>query len=55
MNAIVRRPALLVLALFVLTRVVLLGAGVLFQSVLTPVEGPEYKHLIDGGPARDML
>ena len=54
MNAIVRRPALLVLALFVLTRVVLLGAGVLFQSVLTPVEGPEYKHLIDGGPALDM-
>ena len=52
--SVTRRDALLLLLVFVITRVVLTGAGVATMRFVPSVEGPEYAHLLDGGPALDM-
>lgn len=49
-----RREILIILSLFLVTRIALVGAGVVSMRVLPSTEGPEYKHLLDGGPALDM-
>jgi hypothetical protein len=51
---ITRRHLLILLAAFVISRVMLVGVGVVSQRVLPSVEGTEYTHLLDGGPALDM-
>ena len=42
------------LLLFLVTRAALLAVGTAAVIVLPSVEGPEYAHLLDGGPALDM-
>jgi hypothetical protein len=50
-----RRHICIILAAFVLSRVLVVAAGVGSMTVLDSVEGPEYTHLLDGGPALDMF
>lgn len=49
-----RREILTLLLLFIVTRIGLVGAGVVSMAILPSTEGEEYKHLLDGGPALDM-
>lgn len=49
-----RRDWLLILALFVVTRLLLTGVGVVSMRVLASNEGEQFTHLLDGGPALDM-
>lgn len=49
-----RREIITILALFIITRIGLVGAGVVSMALLPSTEGEEYKHLLDGGPALDM-
>lgn len=49
-----RREILLILALFVATRLLVTGVGVASMSLLSSNEGEEFTHLLDGGPALDM-
>ncbi|MBE2183087.1 MAG: glycosyltransferase family 39 protein [Anaerolineae bacterium] len=49
-----RKHLLIILILFVVTRAALVGAGAVSLRFLESVEGDEYKHLLDGGPALDM-
>ncbi|MBW4439149.1 MAG: glycosyltransferase family 39 protein [Pleurocapsa minor GSE-CHR-MK-17-07R] len=52
----ISRPHLwIILAAFVLSRVIVVASGVGSMAVLESVEGPEYTHLLDGGPALDMF
>ncbi len=49
-----RKHLLIILILFVVTRIILVGAGTASLHFLKSVEGDEYKHLLDGGPVLDM-
>ena len=49
-----RRDLLLILALFLLTRLLLSGVGLASLRLLDSNEGEEFTHLLDGGPALDM-
>ncbi len=49
-----RRDLLLLLAAFVITRVLIVVIGVLSMTYLDSTQGEEYTHLLDGGPALDM-
>src|SRR5690606_22142048 len=49
-----RREILTILALFIVTRIALVGIGAVAVTVLPSTEGPEFKHLLDGNPALDM-
>ena len=49
-----RREILTIVLLFIVTRIALVGVGVVSMAVLHSTEGPEYKHLLDSGPALDM-
>src|SRR5215813_2296678 len=52
--SLTRRIALAIIALFVITRLLLVGVGVFSVTRLPMREGDEFKHLLDGGPALDM-
>ncbi|MCC6614396.1 MAG: glycosyltransferase family 39 protein [Anaerolineae bacterium] len=54
--ALSRREIILVIALFLVTRLALVGAGTIANVYLPENEtlGEELKHLLDGGPALDM-
>jgi hypothetical protein len=47
-------PILFVVGLFLLTRLALVGAGAVMNTVLPQNEGAEFTHLLDGGAALDM-
>jgi len=49
-----RRVALTLVALFVITRLLLVGVGVISVTRLPMREGDQFTHLLDGGPALDM-
>ncbi|MCS7072768.1 MAG: glycosyltransferase family 39 protein, partial [Anaerolinea sp.] len=49
-----RRELLLIAAAFAITRLILGSVGTAINMLLPSVEGPEYTHLLDGGPALDM-
>jgi hypothetical protein len=49
-----RREVLTIVLLFIVTRLALVGIGAVAVTMLPSTEGPEYKHLRDGGPALDM-
>ena len=49
-----RRELLLILALFLATRLLVTGVGLVSQRALPSNEGEEFTHLLDGGPALDM-
>lgn len=49
-----RRQALLILAIFAATRILLTIIGTLAVVYLPSTEGEEFTHLLDGGPALDM-
>jgi hypothetical protein len=49
-----RRELLLITAAFLVTRLILVGVGTAVNVLMPSVEGPEYTHLLDGGPALDM-
>lgn len=52
--SISRRELILIAALFLLTRIILTGSGAAITALIPSTEGPEYTHLLDGGPALDM-
>lgn len=47
-------PILFVVGLFLITRLVLVGAGAVMNTTLPQNEGAEFTHLLDGGAALDM-
>jgi hypothetical protein len=49
-----RRQVLLIVAIFIATRIALTAIGTLTVVYLPATEGDEFKHLRDGGPALDM-
>jgi hypothetical protein len=49
-----RREVFIILAVFVVTRIAVVVIGVVAMRVFPTTEGPEFKHLLDGGPALDM-
>ncbi len=49
-----RRDILLLILAFAITRVALVGVGVIVLRYYPPNEGDEFTHLIDGGAALDM-
>lgn len=49
-----RRELLWILTLFIVTRLLITGIGVVSLRVLPANEGEEFTHLLDGGPALDM-
>jgi hypothetical protein len=49
-----RREWLLIFVLFVVTRLLVTGVGVVSMRVLSSNEGEQFTHLLDGGPALDM-
>jgi hypothetical protein len=49
-----RRQILLIVALFLVTRVALVAVGVVTTRVWSSTEGEQFTHLLDGGPALDM-
>ncbi|MFN8530985.1 MAG: mannosyltransferase family protein [Anaerolineae bacterium] len=53
-RAFTRRDFALLAVLFVLSRLIVVAAGVISMGVLPSLEGEQYTHLLDGGPALDM-
>lgn len=49
-----RRDVLLIMTLFIATRVLLIVVGTFAVTRIPSSEGPEFTHLLDGGPALDM-
>jgi Gpi18-like mannosyltransferase len=52
--SLTRRITLGIVALFVITRLLLVGVGVFSVTRLPMREGDQFTHLLDGGPALDM-
>lgn len=50
----IRQKILVIGCIFILSRFVILITGVIAMAVLPSVEGDEFTHLLDGGPALDM-
>lgn len=49
-----RRDILVILALFLITRLLLVGVGAVTVTTIPSTEGAEYTHLLDGGAVLDM-